>query len=340
MNRSLSVLISSIGIVTIVCIVLGFFFDKEENEKQNGLTAIYDVSVDGSIAYVAYDDGKAGIYFPDGNEEPVAQFPVDQTILDISFSKDGKNLAYIVTDKEMSQESESAVHLLNVDTFADQLAFREPGLITELAFDPKDSELLFYLCAATFTNYSPITGERPHDFDVHSFHLQDLEQTKYTDLKKYHMQSLQVSATDESVYVQMDDDEHVQTAEDVFASKQRIFKIPLHAPDDKSVISDPAGEEDLYDFVLLPEREEIIYQAVGGTGEDGIFEYELFSFNWKTYETKQLTNLKEYASEPIVGPDNRIYFLVDRQFGGRQPDYRIYQMSVEGENVTEVLTAQ
>ena len=108
-----------------------------------------------------------------------------------------------------------------------KLAFREPGLVTELAFDPKDSELLFYLQAATFTNYSPIAGERPHDFDVHSIHLKDNVQTKYTDLKKYSMQSLQVSATDESVYVQMDDDENVQTAEDVFISKQRIFEIPL-----------------------------------------------------------------------------------------------------------------
>lgn len=336
MNKSFSFLIGSIGVVTLVFIALGFLFDKEENEKQNGLTATYDVSVDSSIAYVAYDDGKAGIYLSNGNEQPVVQFPVDQTILDISFSKDGKKLAYIVTDKEMSPESESAVHLLQMDTFADQLAFRRKGLITELAFDPKDSELLFYLHAATFTNYSPVTGERPHDFDVHSFQLQTLEQKRYTDLKKYNMQSLQVSATDESVFVQMDDDEHVQTAEDVFASKQRIFEIPLDAPDEKTVISDPAGELDLYDFMLLPEREEIVYQAVGGTGADGIFEYELFSYNWKTYETKQLTNIKEHTSKPIVGPDNRIYFLVDRQFGGRQPHYQLYRMSVEGKDVEEV----
>ena len=340
MNKSFNFLIGSIGVVTIVFVMLGFLLNKEENEKQNGLTSIFDVSIDGSLAYVAYDNGKAGIYVQDESEKPVVQYPVDQTILDISFSKDGKRLAYVVTDKEMSPESESAVHLLNVDTAADQLAFHESGLITELAFDPKDAELLFYLHAATFTNYSPIVGERPHDFDVHSFHLQSLEQTKYTDLKKYNMQSLQVSATDESVYVQMDDDERVQTAEDVFASKQRIFKIPLHAPEEKTVISDPAGNEDLYDFVLLPEREEIIYQAVGGTGEDGIFEYELFSFNWNTYETKQLTHLKEYTSEPTVGQDNKIYFLVDRQFGGRQPDYRIYQMSADGKDVKEILRAQ
>ena len=86
------------------------------------------MSLDGSIAYVAFEHGKAGIYLSNGNEEPVVQFPVEKTILDISFSKDGKQLAYVVTDKEMSSESESAVHLLQMDTFADQLVFRESAL--------------------------------------------------------------------------------------------------------------------------------------------------------------------------------------------------------------------
>ena len=337
MNKSFGILIGGIGFVTIFLIVLGFVFAKDENEKQNGLSAIYDVSLDGSVAYVAFENGKAGIYTPDKNDAPVVQLPVEQTILDISFSIDGSTLAYVVSDKEMTSESESAVHLLNMDTHADQLVFRESALITELAFDPKDSEMLFYLQAETFTNYSPVTGERPHDFDVHSIHLEKLEQKKYTDLKKYNMQSLQVSPSDESVFVQMDDDAYAQTPEELFASKQRIFEIPLQAPEEKSIISDPAGQEDLYDFVLLPEREEIVYQAVGGTGPNGIFEYELFSYNWKTYETKQLTNLKSYTAKPIMGPESQVYFLVDRQFGGRLPDYEIYKMTADGKDVQEVL---
>ena len=337
MNKSFGILIGGIGFVTIFLIVLGFVFAKDENEKQNGLSAIYDVSLDGSVAYVAFENGAAGIYIPDKNEGPVVQLPVEQTILDIGFSIDGKKLAYVVTDKEMNSESGSAVHILHMDTFADQFVFREPALITELAFDPKDSEMLFYLQAETFTNYSPIAREHPHDFDVHSFHLKDHVQKKYTDLKKYNMRSLQVSPTDEIVYVQMDDDEHVQTAEELFAARQRIFEIPLQAPDQKTVISNPTGQEDVYDFVLLPEREEIVYQAVGGTGPNGIFEYELFSYNWKTYETKQLTNLKSYTAKPIMGPESQVYFLVDRQFGGRLPDYEIYKMTADGKDVQEVL---
>lgn len=336
MNKSFGFVYGLIGLVTGVLIVMGVVFHKEDNEKQQGLTGVYDVSADGIIAHVEFEDGKAGLYFSDKNEQPAVQLPVDQAIVDISFSEDGNTLAYIVSDKELDSASGSAVRLLDVKSRTDQLAFTVPDLITEVVFDPKDSNRLFYLRAGVYTNYSPIVGKRPHDFDVHSYHLAEGTQTKYTNLKKYHMQSLQVSATDETVFVQMDDDEEVETAEDAFAPKQRIFQIPLAAPDEKTVISNPAGQEDVFDFLVLPERDELIYQAVSGTGANGIFEYELFSYNWKTQETKQLTRLKEYAAKPIRGAEDRIYFLVDRRFGERNPDYRLYQMSVEGKDVTEI----
>lgn len=336
MNKTFGMLFGLIGTITAAFIVLGLVFDKSENEKQQGLTDNYDVSIDGRIAYVKYDKGKAGIYLTNGAGEPIVQLPVEQTILDINFSKDGKTLAYVVSDKVMDAESGSAVHLVNIETLEDQIAFSSKSIITELAFDPKDPDQLFYLQAGVFTNYSPITGPRPHDFDVHSYDLAEKKHTQYTELKKYSMRSLQVSASDETVFVQMDDDENAQTADDIFESRQRIFQIPLDAPDEKSIISNPAGQEDIYDFLLLPERDELIYQAVGGTGADGVFEYELFSFNWKTYETKQLTNLKEYTAKPILSPDNKIYFLLDREFAGRQPDYHIYQMNVDGTDIKEI----
>ena len=50
MNKSFGFLIGAIGLVTAFLIVLGVVFNKDENEKQNGLTEIYDVSPDGSIA--------------------------------------------------------------------------------------------------------------------------------------------------------------------------------------------------------------------------------------------------------------------------------------------------
>ncbi|MBD7985016.1 hypothetical protein H9649_10495 [Sporosarcina sp. Sa2YVA2] len=336
-KKAFGLLTALIGIVTIIFVGLGFVYEKSENEKQNGLTAIFDVSATGVIATVRFEKGKAGIYLNTKDDGPIVQFPVEQKILDISFSNDGKRLAYVVSEKESSSDSISDVHLLDIDTKADILAFSVTAIITELAFDPKNPDKLFYLQADVFTNYSPITGKRPHDFDVHSYNLDNKTQTRHTDLKKYGMQSLHVSATDESVFVQMDDDENVQSADELFASYQRIFKIPLDMPDEKEIISNPTGQQDIYDFLVLPELDEIIYQAVGGTKSNGTYEYELFSFNWETNQTKQLTRLKEYAAKPILGSNQKIYFLVDLNFAGRTPDYTIYQMDLDGENIVEIL---
>lgn len=336
-KKAFGILAGVLGIVTVVFIALGFMFNKPDNKKQEGLTELFDVSVDGLLAAVKYDKGKAGIYLSGANAEPVVQLPVEQTIMDISFSEDGHVIAYIVSDKELNASSGSSIHLFELRTATDQVVLSADSIITELAFDPKNPDKLIYLQADVFTNYSPITGARPHDFDVHGYDLTSGEQTRYTEMQKYSMQSLQVSATDESVYIQMNDDEDAKSADDLFASYQRIFKIPLHAPNEKEIISNPASEEDIYDFLVLPDRDEMIYQAVGGTSSSGTFEYELFSYNWESDETVQLTNLKEYAAKPVLGKDGKIYFLVDLKFAKRNPEYRIYKMDLDGKNIVEVL---
>ncbi|WP_342536267.1 hypothetical protein [Sporosarcina sp. FSL K6-3508] len=335
MKKSLVFLLGSIAFLTALFVVLGFVFDKDENQKQNGLTEVYSVSSDGKIAYVVYEKGQANLYMT-LQEQPLIQLPVEKEIVDLTFSEDGKRLAFAVTNKDREQDAETDIHVVQLDSLEDEQILSVDSLITEVAFDPKNPELLFYLQAATFTNYSPVASKHPHDFDVHSYHLKEQTHTQYTDMKKYSMASLQVSSKDKSVFVQMDDDENVESADEVFSSSQRIFEIPLDDPDGKSIISSPVQEEDIYDFTLVPERQEIIYQAVAGTGENGIFEYELFAFNWKTYQTEQLTALKEHTTKPVLGPDAKIYFMVDRNFAGRSPDYHLYRMNMDGRNVEKV----
>ncbi|EGQ26045.1 hypothetical protein HMPREF9372_1912 [Sporosarcina newyorkensis 2681] len=335
MQKSLVFLLGSIAFLTALFIVLGFVFDKDENQKQNGLTEVYDVSSDGEIAYVVYEKGQANLYLT-LQEQPLLQLPIEKEIVDLTFSEDGKRLAFAIINKDREQDAETDIHVVRLDSLGDEHILSVDSLITEVAFDPKNPELLFYLQAAKFTNYSPVAAKHPHDFDVHSYHLKEQTYTKYTDMKKYNMASLQVSSEKESVFVQMDDDDDVQSADDVFSSSQRIFEIPLDEPDEKSIISSAFQAEDIYDFTLVPERQEIIYQAVAGTGENGIFEYELFVFNWKTYQTEQLTSLKEHASKPVLGPDEKIYFMVNRNFAGRSPDYHLYRMNMDGRNVEKV----
>ncbi|PID20864.1 hypothetical protein CSV61_12830 [Sporosarcina sp. P3] len=334
MKKSLVFILSSIAQLTAVFIMLGVLFNKDENQKQEGMTDIFAISTKNEIAYVSYHKGQATINLD--SQQNLVQLSVEKEIADITFSEDGTHLAYIVRNKDLENHIGSDIHVIDLGSLIDQVVHTSDSLITEMAFDPKYPEKLFYIEASTYTNYSPIASKHPHDFDVYSFDLMKGIHTKHTDMKKYSMGSLQVSAEKNSVYVQTNDDTYNETAEEVFASKERIFEIPLDTPDKKSVISNPVQAEDVYDFILLPEQQSIIYQAVAGTGTNGIYEYELFTFNWKTHQTEQLTTLKESTSKPAVGPDDKIYFMVDREFGSRKPDYHLYRMNQDGSGIEEL----
>lgn len=333
MKKSLVLILSLILLVTSVLIGVGILFNKDENQKQQGLTDIYAVSSDGEIVYVSYDKGQATINL-NGHFELV-QLPVEKEIADMIFSEDGTNLAYIVRDKDLENNTSSDIHMLELDTQTDEIVHASESIITEIAFDPKNPEKLFYIQADDYINYSPIASKRPHDFDIHSYDLNEKLHMKYTDLKAYGMASLQVSNEKDFVYVQMNDDTDNETAEEVFESKERIFEISLDTPEEKSVISSPV-KEDVYDFILIPEKQNIIYQAVAGTGENGTYEYELFSFNRNTHKIEQLTTLKKSASRPVLGHDDKIYFMVDREFGKREPDYHLYRINQDRSGIEEI----
>lgn len=335
MKKSLVFLLGLIVFSTVGLSVIGLLLKEDENQKQTGLTDIYDVSLNGDISYVVYEKGSAKL-FEKGKEQPLLQLPVDKYITDLAYSNDGKQLVFAVSDKNLEENIGSELHALQLDSLKEEIIFSVKGLITEVVFDPKHPDLLFYLQADTYTNYSPIASKRPHDLDVHSYNLRERVRTKHTEMKNYDMASLQVSAQRNSVFVQMNDDLDVGTAEDLFATSQKVYEIPLDNPNGKLIISSPVQTNDIYDFTIFPERQEIIYQAVAGTGANGIFEYELFTFNWKTNKTEQLTMLKESASKPVHGPDDKIYFMVDRAFGKRNAAYHLFRVDRDGKNIEEI----
>ncbi|WP_025786363.1 hypothetical protein [Sporosarcina sp. D27] len=327
---------SIIILVTGICVLLGFTYSIPDEEKQQGLTGQFDVSTQGDIAYVTYERGKPTLYVKSEQLRQVVQLPSNQSILDLAMMPDGKTVLYVNSDKELDEHSKSIIHQVHIESGKDEVLFTKEAIVMELVIDPKDEDRVFYLQADQFSNYSPVASLYPHDFDVHSVQLETGEHEQHTELSKYSMSSLQVSGEDDSIYIQMDDDADLETAADTFETKGRVFKIALSNSDHKMVISIPEDTQDLYDFVLIPDRSELVYQAVAETNSEGIFEYELFSYNWDTQSITQLTNLHEYAEYPIYGADGKVYFMVDKDFGGRRPDNSLYRMSPDGSDVEEV----
>ena len=337
MKTKIWVVISFLVSLTVICVLLGFKYQVPDMEKQEGLTGQFDISAKGDIAYVSYKKGKPTLWVKSSTAQQVTQLSAKESILDLVMMPDGKTVLYVSSDKKLSKKSKSTIHQIDLKSGTDVVILKKDAIVTELVIDPKDEHRLFYLQADEYSNYSPGAILYPFNFDIHSFQLESKEDVRITEMNKYSMTSLQVSTEEDAIYIQMDDDLDVQTAEDTFETKGRVFKIHLAKPDHKMVISIPDETQDLYDFVLIPDRSELVYQAVAGSGADGILEYELFSYNWNTQHIQQLTELHAYAEYPMYGGDGKIYFVVDGEFGGMRPDNTVYRMNPDGSNVEEIV---
>ncbi|MED4354229.1 hypothetical protein P9265_18215 [Schinkia azotoformans] len=320
-------------------VVLGIFFNKTENEKQNGLSNHYDVSAQNTIAYVTYKEGRPQLFLHKEGESidaVIAEYDEDTMILDPTFSKDGSILAFVTTNKNKETELTSTVHFYDIGKREITDVFTDSSTITEIEFKPDGSSLL-YLSAGTYENYSPITGKRPHNFDVYEFNLNEKSHVRKTNLQQYSIYSLNVAPSGDRVYLGRDDDSDVKTAEASYMVKQRIFEISLDHPEEMSVISDPDREVSIFSFTITPAGNEFIFQSISNPDEGGIFEYELYKYNFDTKEEKQLTHFGEYVSDPVISADGKsIYFTLDRNFAKGSPDYHIYKMSIDGEQAEEI----
>lgn len=336
-KKSLILLLILLLVITLVLILIGFLFNKTENEKQNGLSNQYDVSPDSTIAYVAYEEGKPQLFLHN-REESAASVEYDENtlILDPTFKDDGTILAYITTNKDKETELKSTVHFLDLSTNEVSQVFTDESTISEVEFNP-NGESLLYLRAGTFENYSPITGKRPHDFDVYEYNLADQSLEQKTNLSQYSIHSLHVSHDGERVFLQRDDDSSVESAEDSFNVKQRIFEIPLAKPEKMLVISDPEREVDVFSFTITPSEEEIIFQSISNPEDGDIYEYELYRYNLTTKEEKQLTHFGEYVGDPVLSADGQtVYFMLDKRSAKGDPEYHLYQMCISGDQVKEI----
>ncbi|MGM0904439.1 MAG: hypothetical protein ACQEXB_25490 [Bacillota bacterium] len=327
--------IGVIAFVTIVLSVLGMFFNKSEDEKLNGLSGYYDVTEEGTIAYVHYTDGKPGIrlYHPEQSiVEKAVELGNEQYILDPTFTADGSTITYISTNKNLEESLSSTIYQFNLETQENLELFSFDAAITEIQFSANE-ESMFYLMAGVFQNYSPIASRRPHDFDVYEYRFAEDEHIQHTEMKEYSMHSLHIAPDNESVFVRMD--EVADTPEESFEVHQRIFEIPLEESSKRKVISDPNREVDIFDFTIVPDRKEIVFQSIGNFDSGGTYQYELYKYNLETKEEEQLTNLKEYTTNPVIR-QNQIYFMVDKRFAQRDSDYNLYVMNMDGTEVKEI----
>lgn len=339
MNRLTEVLIfSTIVLTTAVLLVLGIAFSKTEKEKINWMAEAYDVSETGDVIFVKYNKGVAEIYRnTDGHVEFIVSLQAEKELLDIAITPSGNELVFSTADWDY-ESLVSDVQSFNLHTFEMESLFQLNGLVTEIQFDPKDEQKLYYLLAATNESYSPIAKAHPHDLDIYHVNLTTKKHFMHTNLKQYSMSSLQVSAEKEALYVQMDDMSQVDTGEEYTEIKQRIFELPLEPSEEMIVLSDVEREADVFDFSFIDGEKAVVFQSIANFNSGDIFEYELFYYDLETKKEAKLTNLASYVGRPVVVEDEKkIYFVVNDNFGkSDMPDRSIYSIDMDGGNLTEI----
>ncbi|SIT92702.1 TolB-like translocation protein [Edaphobacillus lindanitolerans] len=332
MKRPLLIALILIGAATAASAAAGLALQKPENETEEGFSGVYDVTADGSIAVVSFTEGRPGIYLLDeeaASSGPLAESGTDSRINSLSFSPDGRSIAFTVSPKDPAAGGlKSIIRLLDLESGTERAVFQDKGLITELTFSPDDPDLIYFLRAGVFENYSPVAAQHPHDFDVHEYRLSENNTRPLTDLKAYDMQSLDVPAGSDSVYFSMFGDEEYESAEETFDATQQIYRIP-----EEGGTPEPAGDgypRDVYGFAIIPDGG-AIYQAVSKTSDEGIFEYELFRSDSGQGNGRQLTRMRTHAGNPVLSPDGKtLWFVEDRNFGKERPDFHLYRMPADG----------
>lgn len=117
-RKWLWIFVTIVIILTLALIVIGLLFGKDEKEKQNGLSGDFDISKQGTIAYVHYLQGKPEIhlYNPEQSLKMKAlELENDQIIVDPSFSNDGSTLVYIAANKDSDEKLASTVYQYDLE---------------------------------------------------------------------------------------------------------------------------------------------------------------------------------------------------------------------------------
>lgn len=334
-KKSLKVVLITISIITIILVILGLTYRQS---GYDGFTSTYAVSQQGDIAYVYKENDRFQLYIDD-ESEPIISLDSSEAISYLTYTLDGSSLIYVVHDQEINpNQIESIVYKIDIDTNDHVELFRDNKIITEITVDPKNDQNLYYLGAASFEHYSPIASSAPHDFDIYhySFKTEDIE--RQTSFDKYSMTSLQISEESDVAFVQMDDDFAVETADDVFEMKQRVFEVVLDGTNDVNILPGMEELDDIYGTFFIENEDTLIFQAVSHLNEDNIFVYELYTLNTVEKTITKLTSLDEHVANPNYSAvDDKVYFVVDKQFAKQYPDHYLYRMDLDGNNVEQII---
>ncbi len=327
-------LIAVILVVVIIGAVwiLDFIFT---DTKQLGLADSVDLSPDDrQIIFSYYNNGVASLYTAniDGTNVKFLTGMKRTSLLRPKYSPDGKKIVFLACPKK-KEDRQKSLFVMNRDGRNQKQLTPKNSLVTEVVFSP-DSHTIYFLKAGSFKNYSPIASKRPHDYDIFSVDVDGNNMKRLTCEEEYDMSSLLVTSDGQkllytNLLYNINDGTGERPLYVVSADgKKEFFKI---------LPKGSLGEPWVYHAALSSDNQSIAFSTVSDSSKDTLFEYELFIMNLKTYEAKQLTKLRSHVSGPVFfHKQNRIMFLQQYNWPDNTPEYQIYTIDLETNNLKRI----
>lgn len=294
--------------------------DSKVEEKSHAvLEESYDISSDGTIAYITYQSNSSPatlLVYNKDKPEKTASYKIKGDITNISFSESGNELYFATNDVVSEKQLQSTIYKIDILTRKKQEVFQDNSIIQDITIAIGGKEVI-YTAASSYKDLGGFTGEVISDVDLYQYSPERKKKKQITHLKKNMMNSPILSSNDKSVFVAMD---------------KSIYQVFLQDPSNiKKVLESPSGRT-IYDFTLTSSDTKIIYQLPIEDKEPGPFEYELFQYNRKDKKTKQLTNLQEHSLNPMVVNGDTMYFMVNTRLGKGAPHFYLFKMNIESKN--------
>lgn len=309
------------------------------DSQREGLAPHAAISPDDrEILFSWYKNGRASLYVADVNGGNVRRLTSAKRESHIKavYSHDGSKILFLAY-REKRGKPFSNICVMDANGSNLQRLTSGKQHITEAIFAP-DGNTIYYLQSNFFGHYSPITGSRPHDFDIYSVNSDGTNSKKLTHLGSYRMYGLSVTPNGR----------WLAFAYDIFQETDHPFHF-LDLKTEKLTSFRPHGQfysKELItsDFQLSPDSSAAAFVAVAPTpnrlapNEVGGFKYELYLMDLKSRYSTQITKLRRNIDSPrFMHNWPRLIFIVNATWLlDDTPRYELWAVNTDGTGLSRI----
>jgi Tol biopolymer transport system component len=305
-------------LLLVTSIIYSVFRDRDPYKYYTGLGSELAISPnDEKLAFSYFLDGFEAIYMADPDGENVTKISKENEgrFHTPRFSSDGKRLLFLSADHEGIQ----TLMIMNVDCSKSKQISDNDLHIIDAVFAPT-GEMIYYI-AMPAEDYKKAEGETKEGYDLYMIDRNGEEGQQLTNKDHFTMNDLSISKDGAKVYYSLFD-----------GNIEQIYSYHIEENKEAKVKESHGIKGDMYASMFSPDKQFLVYTAVTKESKNSsLFEYELFSKNLETNETKRLTNLKANIQSPVFfHHTNKLAFLVYKNWPNDPAEYQLMTVSING----------